>query len=211
MRSFWLRELMNRFGKRLTALMLLVVVVAAHLPIRFSSPEPKNGKDRSTPFPCQDRPCGCRTAEQCKKKCCCFSTEQKLAWAKRNGVTASEVVGVPAKCEIAQSTAKKACCSSRCATTSKTRTPLKPKTKSVPGQKIVIGIVAQECQGNAQTLFGQPLFLIPPIISMESLIEPTVERFILSGSRFTQPIAEPPVPPPRLVAAKPGPIQARFL
>ena len=201
MRLFRLRNLLNRFWTRLTTLMLLVVVIFTHLPIPFSAAEPKNGKDRSTPFPCQDRPCGCRTAEQCKKKCCCFSTEQKLAWAKRNGVKASQVVDASAKYEVVQTTPKKACCSSQCAKNSKTRTPLKPRTKSVPGQQIVIGIVAQECQGNAQTLFGQHVFLIPPIISLELLIEPTGERFILSGLRFVQPTAEPPVPPPRLVAA----------
>lgn len=201
MRSFRLRESINRLGKRLTALLLLVVIVVAHFAIPFSSAEPKNGKDRSAPFPCQDRPCGCRTAEQCRKKCCCFSTEQKLAWAKRNGVKACEVVDASAKCEVVHSTPRKACCSSHCATKSKSTTPLKSRTKSVPRKKTVIGIVAQECQGNAQTLFGQPVFLIPAIISLQSLIEPTGERFICSGSRFIQPAPEPPVPPPRLVSA----------
>lgn len=41
-------------------------------------------KDRSRPFPCRDKPCGCVSAEQCFKKCCCHTPAQLLAWAKRN-------------------------------------------------------------------------------------------------------------------------------
>ena len=44
------------------------------------------GKDRSVPFPCMDRPCGCHDASGCKQHCCCFTSEQKLAWAARHGV-----------------------------------------------------------------------------------------------------------------------------
>ncbi len=40
-------------------------------------------KDRSKPFPCQDRPCGCMSAEQCMRSCCCFSAEYRLAWAAK--------------------------------------------------------------------------------------------------------------------------------
>jgi hypothetical protein len=43
-----------------------------------------SGKDRSRPFPCRDKPCGCVSAEQCFKKCCCHTPAQLLAWARRN-------------------------------------------------------------------------------------------------------------------------------
>lgn len=42
-------------------------------------------KDHSVPFPCQNRPCGCRSADTCLKKCCCFTADQKVAWAKMHG------------------------------------------------------------------------------------------------------------------------------
>ena len=42
----------------------------------------QNPKDQSVPFPCQNRPCGCRSADSCLKKCCCFTAAQKVAWAK---------------------------------------------------------------------------------------------------------------------------------
>ncbi len=44
-------------------------------------------KSRSIPFPCQNRPCGCQSAEQCwSGDCCCFTMEEKLAWARERGI-----------------------------------------------------------------------------------------------------------------------------
>ena len=45
-------------------------------------------KDKSTPFPCQDRPCGCMSAEECFRGCCCFTARQRVAWAKEHDVAA---------------------------------------------------------------------------------------------------------------------------
>jgi hypothetical protein len=50
-------------------------------------------KDRSQPFPCMDRPCGCQTAEQCWRDCCCFTPQQRAAWAQRHGV-AGAIAGI---------------------------------------------------------------------------------------------------------------------
>ena len=36
------------------------------------------------PFPCQGHRCGCVSAEQCWGHCCCFTPEQRLAWAAAN-------------------------------------------------------------------------------------------------------------------------------
>jgi hypothetical protein len=201
--SYWSSDSVKRFGKRLTAMLLLVAFFVALLPITFSVRLPKNDKDRTQPFPCQDRPCGCRTAEQCKKKCCCFSHEQKLAWAERHGVDASAFVDT---CTVGKSRSPvgKSCCSSRRATEpAKKVLSSKPKSHSLPRHKkfkIVIGVIAQECQGVAQTPLGQPIFLIPSSVSWPLLIEPTGERIVSTHSRLDQPLAEPPIPPPRLFA-----------
>jgi len=47
-------------------------------------------RDSSTPFPCQHHACGCATAAQCWEDCCCYSPEQKLAWAHNNHVQPPE-------------------------------------------------------------------------------------------------------------------------
>lgn len=38
------------------------------------------------PFPCMAGSCGCKTADQCWRSCCCHSLAERLAWARRNGV-----------------------------------------------------------------------------------------------------------------------------
>lgn len=43
-------------------------------------------KDRSQPFPCQDKPCGCNSAKQCYSSCCCHTPKELLAWARANGL-----------------------------------------------------------------------------------------------------------------------------
>ena len=70
------------------------------------------GKDLSQPFPCMHRRCGCRSAEQCWRGCCCFTNQQKLAWAKANSVVPPEYVVVAAKQEKSQPTAA-SCCSTK--------------------------------------------------------------------------------------------------
>ena len=55
----------------------------------FGIPLPSSkAKDTTIPFPCQHHACGCLTAEQCWKDCCCFSPKERLAWAREHGVQA---------------------------------------------------------------------------------------------------------------------------
>lgn len=82
--------------------MLVVGCCAMWLPVpQLSSPQ----KDRSEPYPCMDRPCGCVSAAQCWKQCCCFTNQQKVAWAEENRVTVPESVVAAAAQENAQETA----------------------------------------------------------------------------------------------------------
>lgn len=77
----------------LLSLSVLLGVCAMLLPLPFAPmPQSSPEKDSSEPFPCQNRPCGCRSAEQCWKKCCCFDNNQKIAWAKANNVSIPDYV-----------------------------------------------------------------------------------------------------------------------
>ena len=66
------------------------VLVASGLPLPITGPSDTTqavaGKDRSKPFPCMDKPCGCATAEQCFASCCCHTPAEQLAWAKAHRV-----------------------------------------------------------------------------------------------------------------------------
>ncbi len=75
--------LWQRLGRRLCAGVVLVAYLftAGGVPMPLP-PE----KDLSQPFPCQDHACGCRSAEECWRHCCCYTPEEKLAWAHAHGI-----------------------------------------------------------------------------------------------------------------------------
>ena len=87
------RKLRPKLICRLSGLTVLLGICAMLLPLPMA-PLPSNSpeKDLSQPFPCQNRPCGCRSAEQCWKKCCCFNNSQKIAWAKAHKVAVPDAV-----------------------------------------------------------------------------------------------------------------------
>ncbi len=71
-------------------------------------------KDASIPYPCQERPCGCVSADECwAGDCCCFTLEEKLAWAEANGIEPPAHVRPAVEARKARRAAvKKACCCS---------------------------------------------------------------------------------------------------
>jgi hypothetical protein len=76
-------------GPRLRAAVLALTLVSqAVVTVGFPLPASSRGKpDAGIPYPCQNRPCGCLTSEQCwAGDCCCFTLAEKLDWAERNGV-----------------------------------------------------------------------------------------------------------------------------
>lgn len=84
----------SRGARRRDVIMMLTLVSHLFTTFGFPLPAPRpNSKDASYPYPCQKRPCGCFSAEQCwAGDCCCFTLEEKLAWAEANGVEPPEHV-----------------------------------------------------------------------------------------------------------------------
>lgn len=66
----------------------LPLPMGAVVPVGSDSPAARRlaAKDRSQPFPCMDRPCGCTTAAQCFASCCCNTPAELLAWARANRI-----------------------------------------------------------------------------------------------------------------------------
>ena len=115
---------------RITAWLALVgyAIVASGLPLPVGILPPAAsdpvaarrlaGKDRSKPFPCMDKACGCATAEQCFKDCCCNTPAELLVWAKANRLDPA-VIGVLTRRAAAPTlatAAKQSCCSARAKT-----------------------------------------------------------------------------------------------
>ncbi len=135
--------------RRLVSLLLLLGMCATIIPLPVA-PAPTSGKDLSAPFPCQNRPCGCRSAAQCWNGCCCFSNAEKLAWAKTNNVTPPQFVVEAAAKEqqVAQSAniklsanTKTSCCSKSAGCCSSHQTP--ESTKSA-GEKATYQVVVRD-------------------------------------------------------------------
>ncbi|NDC62850.1 MAG: hypothetical protein EBZ59_02430, partial [Planctomycetia bacterium] len=70
-------------------------------------------KDRTQPFPCMDKPCGCATADQCFTRCCCNTPSQTLAWAKAHRVDSAVIAALQRRvaAEPADASADATCCS----------------------------------------------------------------------------------------------------
>jgi hypothetical protein len=67
----------------LTLVNYLMVVVGVPLPRALGS----GGAFGEVAYPCQGHACGCETSAECwKGDCCCFTLEQKLAWAETKGL-----------------------------------------------------------------------------------------------------------------------------
>lgn len=214
-----LRDWVTR--RRLTAVLLLVTSLLMLFPISLhvASPDTEQtaeGKDSSETFPCQKRSCGCRSAKQCWKKCCCFTNAQKVAWAKANRVKLPTFVVAAAKreAEVAPQTAE-VCCLEH--VRQKDEAPAEPsrpevvRSDSPPRVRIVIGLEALQCSGVEQTGAGVLISIQPPqlmtvVISNLGLGEVTP----LCDSPRTPCLPEPPTPPPRDLAASPCCLGATF-
>jgi hypothetical protein len=72
-------------------------------------------KDRSNPFPCMDKPCGCVTAEQCFSNCCCNTPAETLAWAKAHDVEPAVIAALQrrAAAPVEKTVVASSCCSSK--------------------------------------------------------------------------------------------------
>ena len=209
MRCFCGRFRLENSWQQWITLLFLAVFFAALIPVPVSLVQLGYQKDRSEPFPCQDRPCACRSAAQCRKRCCCFTVEQKQAWGRRHGVKAFAVSSTTVGSESRSLSDRAACCKSP--TSAESASPVKEpgfplKSESGAGRtpklasrfKVVIGVFAQQCQGVSHSFAGVPICIVPPRVELVTVVQQTCEQLILEPVLFEQGVVEPPVPPPRL-------------
>lgn len=192
------------------------MVLACHLASMVGLPslQPSSVKsnDADRPFPCQDRPCGCLTAEQCwKGDCCCFKLEEKLAWAEANGIDPPGHVRPALEARRAASAPKfpaKSCCKKKpgqgitaaCSMPDRQEEPGPAKNADRKRSPVrwVVGMFAQKCRGENSS--GLSLFDVPCLPQLDGIsIEPagacgsiamTSEQVVLMPN-------PPPIPPPR--------------
>jgi len=172
-------------------------------------------KDGSKPFPCLKRACGCQTADDCWKKCCCFTDEEKLAWARENGVTPpDEVVARVASrrnqpSDLAENTGsccyvKKACChaeESHEAPSTCCHAKKAENSSDTTELKFVVALEAAKCSGVQLSWICVKVGMTPPM----PVVAPTsttglVTWFEILDRDFDSLPPEPVAPPPRLLS-----------
>lgn len=112
------------------AMLALYCLVASGLPLPMVMPPAGSaaakriaGKDRSQPFPCMDKACGCDSAERCFSSCCCHTPSETLAWAEARGIDAAVIDALTRRVATGPATPEpsaSSCCSSTDETASET-------------------------------------------------------------------------------------------
>lgn len=191
------RKTLRRTGAIIAPLACALSLLASVVGIPVIAPV---AKDTSKPFPCAYRACGCRTADDCWKKCCCFSDAQKLAWARANGVTPPADflarVHVPAPAKTSESPPA-------CPYCAKEKPPAQPTPVEDPAETVVVEWVlameAAKCQSAASDWFSLKVSTPPPpIVSLANSVDQVT--FVTNDSEpvYTGPSTGPTVPPPEV-------------
>ncbi|MEM6978166.1 MAG: hypothetical protein AAF539_00780 [Planctomycetota bacterium] len=67
--------------------LLLPTVVIALSGVLFVPQQSITASKSAERFPCENCACGCPSAAHCWDRCCCHTDAEKIAWARRHGVT----------------------------------------------------------------------------------------------------------------------------
>jgi len=185
-------------------------LVASGLPVPLGTPTPANpssaagkrlaGKDRSQPFPCMNKPCGCATAEQCFRQCCCNTPAETLAWARAHKIDPAVIAALQQR--VAAPPTQGSCCSSATSCCSAAAMvekehdePVVPK-RDEPRSVVLRAMLA--CSGiAAQWVSGGGALPPPPVVAV-ALITLVIDSMTLADDEFSGDRAAPDAPPPRM-------------
>lgn len=175
-------------------------------------------KDHSRPYPCQDHPCGCASADECWRHCCCMTNKQKVAWAQQHGVTPPDFVVAAAAKEEAEQPAQAsnhdegckraddaqseepACCRARHRhhDVAAAEEASGKQGKSESRVRLALNDLARQCRGLSQIIM---LFAgaLPCVVSAPwRPAEPVVGSVIEAAPLGVSADLSPPIPPPKL-------------
>lgn len=172
-------------------------------------------KDATVAFPCQTRGCGCQSADECWKSCCCFSDTEKLAWANAHGVappswfiekmSAAKADGL-AKGVVAKSSSltakatevKKSPCCCCCKTKSNTCEPTIRVSEDDEAATIEVRLSLKQqrgCSGQLDYQFQHSVYL--PLEIPVELPKQQRPHFATPSPILAEVVFDLPTPPPR--------------
>lgn len=178
-----------KFAGILSALALAIATIGVPLDMPFA-------KQITELFPCMSCGCGCSDAETCWRQCCCFNTEQKIAWAEEHGVAlpaflvaeSETATACSADAELAD---LKPCCRKRILDARK-------KAKNEAGSTGVLAIQMLKCQGLTLSFTALPPTITPPTAGTELALLPNDSVLPSITNFYEPPIFSAVVPPPEV-------------
>lgn len=212
-RRRWLPDL----SRRLCAAATLVCYVLTAFGVPLPAAPVRKG---SVPFICQARACGCQSAEQCWSGCCCFTPEERWAWARQHHIEPPDYAEAP-RAGSWQSSRKRdadrpaACCtgesspneSPTCCQQHKPEKqpssdngnhvrPPGTSAKKAPRTAWKLGIEALKCKGHSVLWVGTGATVrpAPQPIEMECPA-PSHTLISFSATPLVRPLAPPDRPP----------------
>jgi hypothetical protein len=181
-------------------------------------------RNTDQPYPCMNHPCGCASAEQCWRHCCCTTLEQRLAWARENHVTPPDYALAEARdhginwetyckvgadreshlCRDGEAVSPNCCqhshAESKCCAT-KHESSKHGDSRHVSPPLGVVWLEALACSGCDQNWLGLSIALPPPAEVRWIAPANVVELVVATPLQFSSISFAPPTPPPRFLAA----------
>ena len=188
-----------------------VVGSIGFVPVRADSAE-----SNSTPYPCKDHPCGCRTAAQCwSAACCCFTMREKVTWAFARGMTPPERAIRMAAIEPLpdRNTSAKSCCDKGhaakpgatpvdCVIATSDDSHRLPENPNIPARSAsdrddwTISLFAQHCRGEETGTLVLLTIGIAPSPPQSFEMDVACVDWCITGNHVPIPIPFAPAPPP---------------
>jgi hypothetical protein len=170
----------------------VVVALAAYLVAAIGFPIPAaSAKGNGVPFPCMDHPCGCQSAEQCWRGCCCMTVEERWAWAREHNIEPPPYAERPpahhcTDCDQHDTAKPRPCCA-------------KGKDHTTAGGVIWVGGPgALGCHGHATAWIASGAVTLPPAAPVWQPLTPPAGWLSSAPERPLGLSLVPPDPPPRL-------------
>ncbi len=172
------------------------------------------GKASKEAYPCMNHHCGCQTAEQCWRNCCCMTLEERLIWARENHVRPPDYALAEARVKGIQwamywpderkecvanldsckpSHACQCCACEHCASKSACC-----ERQHASG---VVLIEALKCHGVGENWQGLAISLPPPMAVRYYFPDDCVDHVRLYSPQRSSVAYPPDVPPPRYLVA----------
>jgi hypothetical protein len=195
-----------RYRLCVTGVGIVYLLVALEIPLPVFA-----HKETGQLFPCQDHPCGCQTAEQCWRGCCCFTAEERWAWARDHHIEPPAYAEKPAsngwntvklRDRASQKCTSASCCSAQTQRTSCCQSSAgRSEQASCSTQNRVrwaTTLNAWRCRGYS-TVWVSAGAVLPllPVVAWNPDWTPPARLALFSRHADRVPVI-PPDPPPRL-------------